>query len=165
MSVTLRDLEEVLELQADLHARMLIAAAGKREAIIAGDLPKLEKLLALEHKLLSEVEAAEDKRLSLVEVARQELDLDDQPVKLAVIIESAAEPFASRLAHVRERLCNILDELRYRTRQNGELLQAGIEHVQGFLHAVAEATRPQAGYGPDGRLAGFGSFRLLDKSA
>ena len=165
MSRILSELEDVLREEADLHARLLIAAEGKREAIIKGDLPMMEDILRKENALLHEVEAAEDRRVSLAQQAREDLGIDDSAVKLSLIISAAAEPHASRLQKVRESLRLILDELRFRTRQNGELLQFSLDHVEGFLRAIAEACTPDTGYGRSGKNSAPSGLRLLDQSA
>lgn len=164
MKTTLNDLEAVLRREADLHARLLVAAEGKREAIIKGDLPGMEALLATEQDMLRQVEDAEVERQRLTQAARHALGLAGDDPKLAAIIQAAPEPHSARLAQVRTQLRDVLDEFRFRTRQNGELLKASIEHVEAFLRLVAEAARPGAGYGQKGKKVA-GSLRLLDRSA
>jgi len=164
MSATLTELEEVLRREVDLHQELLEAAEGKRTAIILGDLKGLEDLLQRENRLIAGVEAEEAKRAGLIAAARTEFDLQEDPVRMQAIIARAPEPHAERLQRVRERLRETLDALRYRTRQNAELLRASIAHVDGFLHMVAQAGSPEALYGRDGRRK-TGEFSLLDRSA
>lgn len=165
MSQTLTDLENVLRAEVDIHTQMLLAAATKREAIIKGDLPMMESTLRTEHQLLSEIEAAEDLRVALVAQAREELAIEKEQIKLSDIIAHAAEPHAAKLASTRETLRKMIDELRYRSRQNGELLHLSLAHVESFLRAIAEACTSDTGYRRDGSKSGVGGLRLLDQSA
>jgi len=156
-------LEQVLDREAGLHERLLVAAEAKRQAILKGDLPAMEQLLREEQTLLGEVEREEKSREALAGRARASLGLPAD-ARLAALIEKAGDPLGARLAAVRERLRAALDKLRYRTRQNAELLRASLQHVEAFLRTVLEAGDPDPQYGRDGRRAGAG-LHLLDRSA
>jgi flagellar biosynthesis/type III secretory pathway chaperone len=163
MSATLTELTEVLERETEQNGQLLEEAERKRTAVIEGDLDTLETILRREQALIAEVEAAEARRQPLAEAACRQLGLG-APVKMARIIDKAPAPHAERLADVRARLRGVLDQLRFRTEQNANLLQASIRHVDGFLHMVAETSAPDPVYGRDGRRRA-GEFSLLDRSA
>jgi flagellar biosynthesis/type III secretory pathway chaperone len=164
MSNNLEGLNEVLALEAELHEKLLVAAERKRGAVLEGNLAGLEEILKVEQALIAQVEQAEEKRTALTAVSAAELELASESVKMSDIIAKAPEPFAAKLGKTRQRLRAALDTLRYRTRQNAELLQASLEHVKAFMKMVAEASAPSAEYGSDGRKKA-GGVRLLDKSA
>ncbi len=164
MSVILTQLETILTCEVELHLQLLDAAEAKREAIIKGDLTSLENLLQHEQHLIGRVENEEARRLALVKEARRELELGTGPVKMKDIIAKAPSPWNRNLSHVRERLREVLDKLRFRTRQNAELLHASIEHANAFMRMVQEAAGGDSTYGRDGKRR-LGTFRLLNKSA
>lgn len=157
-------LEEVLVRLTELHARLLMEADAKRTAIIEGDIDAMEQSLARERELVVLVEAAELDRQAAVETLRAGLGLGEGPLKLTAIIEAADTDWAGRLRAVHVRLKDVVEKLRYRSRQNAELLKASMEHVESFLRALAEACAPKKGYGRDGR-AQAGPVSLLDRSA
>ncbi len=163
MNATLQSLAAVLERETNLHGQLLAAAEAKRQAIIHGDLATMEKLLAEERMLIAEVERAESERQRLTAAARQLLQLGEE-AKLPELIARAPEAEGRQLAAVRERLREVLDKLRQRTRRNGELLRASLQHIEGFLRTVLEAADPHPQYDRDGRRAA-GPFRLFDRSA
>lgn len=158
------NLEKILEQLAELHSCLLEAAERKRVVIIEGDIRMMEELLQLELGLVAEVEKAEVDREKIVADAVELLGLDSEKTKLVDIIDKLEPETATGLRNVQERLRVIIDELRYRSRQNAELLKASMEHVEEFLRTVSEAASPEKGYGRDGKRLS-GGLSLLDRSA
>lgn len=148
----------------DLHEELLAEADAKRQSIIDGDIDAMEIVLAKEIALVQAVEAAETARQAVVETLRAELAINEEPVKLAMLIERAPEDVGKKLAAVHARLQEILKKLRYRNRQNQELLRVSMAHVDQFMRAVTRACTLSPGYGRDGRIQGT-SINLLDRSA
>lgn len=157
-------LARVLEKEADLHESLIVAAEHKRNAIIEGDLSAMETLLRHEQNLAAEIEAAERERIAIVEKARAAFALPAGEIKLVTLIEKADSSDKTRLQELRERLREILNRLRYRTRQNAELLKASLDHVHTFLKLVAEAAAGGPRYDRNGRRASS-NLSLLDRSA
>ncbi len=164
MSDALDKLTRVLSHETELHESLLKVAEDKRSAIIEGDLDLMEESLQQEQVFIAEVEKAEVERIRITAAVQAELGLTEEPVKLARIIEVAPDPQAGGLQTVHRELTEVVTRLRYRTRQNAELMKASMEHVEGFLRAVAEACASQVGYGSDG-LKRNTSVSLLDRSA
>lgn len=165
VSQVLNQLGELLNRHAELHGQLLVAAEHKREAIVNGDLEKMEQLLQMEKMLVQEVEVKERERAELIKQACSGLGLDYGKVKLADILakmEDRAQ--ADRISQIRENLRGILDKLRYRNRQNCELLKASIQHANDFLHLVQCAVNGGELYGRNGKKTG-GSLGLLNRQA
>ncbi len=162
MDVT-RELEQVLTELAVLHEGLLVCAHHKREAILKGDIVKMEEILKDETALMNQVAGFEDKRKGLVDQASQELAIKSTPVKLAMIIERLSGDAKTALETVHARLKNALNSLQYRTRQNAELLAASMEHVNHFLSMVREVAggKQKSTYGPKGRNGG-GQVKTFD---
>lgn len=164
MNDTLTRLEDLLARMTELHAQLLRLSEDKRQAIVEGNIDQMEGALVREQELILEVEAAEAERQEVVESLRGPMELGDGPLKLQTIIDKAEAPQAERLATVHRLLREVVDKLRYRSRQNAELMKASMEHVEAFLRAIAEACAPRQGYGRDG-LNRKGALSLLDRSA
>lgn len=166
MAGLLEELETQLATLASAHEEMLVYMAEKRNAIVDGNIAAMEETLQNEQRVLETIEKAEETRKRLVEQARIDLGIKGRPVKLAQIVAAAGEPAASRLKAVHERLKGAMDTLRYRSRQNAELLKASMEHVEQFLQLVREAAggKQSVTYGPDGRK-NKGSLKMLDRCA
>lgn len=164
MDKTLTELEFILKREEELHAQLLQAADDKRQAIVKGDLPGMERLLQLERGLIEEVARMEKERERTAAAVREQFGLSTSDGKMASLIAAVEEPHASRLSEVRQRLTAVLNKLRYRTRQNAELLKASVEHVNAFLRTVAGSGAPKPVYSRDGKK-GNENIRLLDRQA
>lgn len=164
MNALWTELEGILHRHVELHTELLAQAENKRAAIIEGDLDLMETTLAAEQRLIGEVEREEARRVAIMEQARDVLAISDEPIKLAMIVERLDEPAKSRIQAIHDRLKKVLDKLRYRHRQNGELLRVSIDHANAFLTLVAQALQGGPRYDRKGVQQG-GSLRLLDQTA
>lgn len=141
MNAIISELNAVLQAEAVLHQRLLEEAELKRSAIIYGRLPEMEQILARERELLAQVEQLEAQRMPLVEQARAMFDLAEEPFKLQQLVDKLGDE-GKELAATRNTLKEVLDKLRYRNRQNDELLKASIEHVNSFLRLLSKSGNP-----------------------
>lgn len=157
-------LEAILIRQTDLHREMLQVADEKRDAIVNGDLAKLEKAVSEEKKLVARVEDEEKRRLAVMPLIRSGLGLDDSVEKLADIVSRLPEPERSRLLGARDALKEVLEACQLKTRHNAELLKASLEHIESFLRSLSDAASPDANYRRDGRKSGGGPT-LIDRNA
>ena len=160
----LAELEAMLGREIRLHSPMLELAEKKRVAVIQGDLPGLEAILAEERKLVAEAEAGAAAREAALRTARVAVGLPETEGRLEDIVARLPEPERSRIGEEREKLRSLLDELRKKSRHNAELLKASLAHVEAFLRAVADAARADKPYGKDGRPTGGGGA-FLDRDA
>ena len=163
MKELLTRLEKILILQAQIHQKLLDEAELKRLAIIGGSIEDMESILAREKELLSNSEKAEAARQTVAGELKALLNIDEEPLRVQSIIDRVGRE-APGLDKARQALKQIIEKLRYRTRQNEELLKASIEHVNGFLKAVNDATASNQTYGRQGQN-GKGSLRILDRTA
>ena len=161
----LESLASVLRHEIDLHEALFAAAEEKRLAIIAGDLSRMEQLLVEEHQVIDQVRVAEEKRQGLTLTACEELGLPVRGTRLAAIAEVAPAPHGETLRGIHNTLRELIDRLRYRNRQNAELLSASLSHVDAFMQAVGEACQEPAGYGRDAQVKATRMHSMLDRSA
>ncbi len=164
MNAALEGVEASLACLKDLHAQLLSAAEAKREAMIRNNLEAMEEILQAEQELIARVEEEEAKRQQYAETLRRELGIEANPVKLVMIVEKLPAAEGERLSRLREGLKEVIEKLRYRSRQNAELIRVGIDHANDFLALVAEAVQGGSRYGRKGKIGGS-SLRLLDKRA
>ncbi len=156
-------LEAILVRQTSIHEEMLVVAAAKQDAIIKGDLEKLEKAVVEERALVAKIEEEEKKRQAVLPLVKSGLDAPAEMEKLADIISLMPEPEKSRMTEVRERLKGILEDCQIRTRHNAELLKASLEHVEAFLRTLSEETARDKTYTRAGKKRGGGPG-LIDRS-
>lgn len=157
-------LEAILTRQIAIHREMLEVARNKQEAILKGDLEKLEKAVIEERKLVARIEDEEGKRATVMPMVRKGLELDESVEKLQLVVEAMPEPERTRMLEVRAELKGLLEECQLKTRHNAELLKASLEHVEAFLRGISDAASKDAGYGRDGKRSGGGPS-FIDRSA
>ncbi len=156
-------LEGILVRQTAIHRDMLAVAASKQDAIIKGDLEKLEKAVLDERALVAKIEEEERKRLAVMPLVKTGVGAPPETEKLADVIARMPEPEKSAMTAVREELKTVLEECQIRTRHNAELLKASLEHVEAFLRTLADETAKDKTYTRDGRKRGGGPG-LIDRS-
>ncbi len=156
-------LEAILVRQTAIHEEMLTVASAKQDAIIKGDLEKLEKTVVEERSLVAKIEEEEKKRRAVMPLVRSGLGAPAEMEKLADIIALMPEPEKAHMTAVRERLKGVLEDCQIRTRHNAELLKASLEHVEAFLRTLSEETAKDKTYTREGRKRGGGPG-LIDRS-
>lgn len=156
-------LEGILTRQTAIHRDMLVVAGDKQDAIIKGDLEKLEKAVLDERALVAKIEEEERKRLAVMPLVKAGLGAPPEVEKLSDVIALMPEPEKSRMTAVREELKTVLEECQLRTRHNAELLKASLEHVEAFLRTLSEETARNKTYTRDGKR-GAGGPGLIDRS-
>lgn len=148
-----------------LHAALLAEAELKRTAIIEGDIVGMENILERENALIMGVESAEVTRSTLMEELAADLKVTKRPLTVSMLLERLPRsPDTLSLAQAKDKLKSVLEKLRFRSRQNEELLKASIEHVKGFLKMISEASTVNKTYNHKG-TTGRGNLRLLDRTA
>ncbi len=157
-------LEAILVRQTELHREMLSLADDKRDAIVKGDLEKLEKTVSEEKKLVARVEEEEKRRLAVLPLVRSGLDLDDSVEKLADVFAHLPEPERGRMLGVRDNLKEVLEACQIKTRHNAELLKTSLEHIETFLRSLSDAASHDANYRKDGKRGGGGPT-FIDRNA
>jgi flagellar biosynthesis/type III secretory pathway chaperone len=156
-------LEAILVRQTGIHEEMLIVAEAKQDAIIKGDLEKLEAAVVDERALVAKIEDEERKRLAVMPLVKTGVGAPAETEKLADVIALMPEPERTAMTAVREELKTVLEDCQIRTRHNAELLKASLEHVESFLRTLADETAKDKTYTRDGRKRGGGPG-LIDRS-
>lgn len=157
-------LEAILIRESAIHREMLDVAEVKQNAIIHGDLEKLEKAVADEKSIVARIEEEEKKRLAVMPLVRNGLGIGPDVEKLADVIVLMPEPERSRMTKVRDELKDVLEKAQIKTRHNSELLKASLEHVESFLRAVSDAVTQDNNYKRDGKRSGGGPS-IIDRNA
>lgn len=156
---------QVLARMEKLHRDLIAEAENKRAAIVEGDLVRLEGIIGRERLLVADVEKEETLRRTTVRIARRAFQLDGPVGKLAELIDVAPEPYAASLTTARDQLRAVIEELHQKTRLNQALLKASMDHVQGFLRTLREATGAQTVYNARAQTAQTGGRAFMDTNA
>ncbi len=165
MKSTVENLKAILEHMTALYAKLLKQAEAKREAIIAGDITALEKILEEEYRLLEKVNKAEEMRSMLSEKLEDECGVarSKRPVKLKSLIALLGAK-GKELYDVQNKIKHVLEKFRFRNRQNEELLKASIAHVDEFMNMIKGRAGRNNTYDKSGHNSG-GGLSILDRRA
>ncbi len=165
MKSTVDNLMAILEHMTALYAKLLKQAEAKRDAIIAGDITALEKILEQEYRLLEKVNKAEGMRSLLSDKLEDECGVarSKRPLKLKSLIALLGAK-GKGLAEVQSKIKQVLERFRYRNRQNEELLKASIAHVDDFMNMIKGRAGKNTTYDKSGHNSG-GGLSILDRRA
>ncbi len=164
MNETAKKLTRILELHVKDHTSLLALEDAKRKAIIKNNTVLLEELIKEEEKIINEVGGREKMRKEYSSQLCVELGVAKEE-KLSTLIDALNDSECSRvLSEIKEKLNTIIEELRFRTSQNTELLYRSVEHIGAFFRTIAEATTISPTYQRNGQKDGT-QRRLLDQMA
>jgi len=162
MQNDLNRLAEALRRHTERHETLLALAEEKRDCIIRNDTARIDAILTEEITIVEEVRTIEAERIACAGALGRQLELGETPDLdsiLAAIPEAAAP-----VVPIRQRLRNVLERLRERTRRNEDLLRASLRHIEQFFTVLAQARTTAPTYTRGGGRSG-GQVRLVDQTA
>ena len=143
MAGMMDQLVEVLGEQTERYKELLGLALEKRDIIINNDIEALQQINHLENLVISQNQKLEKKRVSLVAdmalVLNQKED-DLTLTKLIELMDGQAEQAA--LTEARDKIKEVIDELKENNTQNGLLIQNALEYIE-FSTNLMRSTQGQ----------------------
>jgi len=138
-------------------------AREKQEALVRGDLPVVDEVVAQEEKLVVQVGKLEERRNQLVESLARELGLDHQQLTITKLAESGAGDTAG-LQGIAAELTRVLAELTKVNEQNRQLLQQSLKYLEFTVNLLAGQEELPVYQGKEGNQpAERTPARLFDK--
>jgi flagellar biosynthesis/type III secretory pathway chaperone len=142
--VSAKKLIDSLEKLLTLHQSLLKLAMQKTDILKKGDMEELNALLANEQKHITAIQQMEEKRKEAVETLLQEKDVDKT---ISNCIEFTNEPERTKLTQLKDRLTEVITELKERNQLNQQLIHQSLQ----FVHLTLDMLAPQPAsinYGP-----------------
>ncbi|GAW27660.1 flagellar protein FlgN [Carboxydocella sp. ULO1] len=159
----LQELTQVLAGQRDVYGRLLSLAREKQEALVRGDLPVIEQIVAQEEQLVVQVGKLEEARNQLVEALATELGLEDRQLTISKLLELGAGD-TSRLQGIAVELTHVLEDLGKVNEQNKQLLQQSLKYLDFTVNLLAGQEDLPVYHGKEGNNPGERPpARLFDK--
>lgn len=167
MASLIEELIEVLQKENNEYEKLLAISIEKTPIIIAGDIVKLQEIVAKEQTIVDVIGALEKKRVNVLNGIGNVLNKD--PDKLSVgnlIILMEKQPqFQKQLSDVHDALRYTLDQMITVNENNKLLLQQSLELVEfdlnimmGFRSAPETANYNKGAYNEVGNNLGRGYF-------
>ncbi len=137
---------EVLSEECSMYEKLLGLSSQKTAIIISGDLEALANITDEEQCMISDIQGAEKKRISAMKDIANVLNKDVNSLKLTDLIQVLKKrPTEQRnLAEQRDRLVEVVSNVRRVNGQNQELLKSSLEMVQFEMNIIqASKMAPQ----------------------
>ncbi|MGE5380698.1 MAG: flagellar protein FlgN [Methylocystaceae bacterium] len=157
-------MENVINEQNQVIARLLEMTNSKRRAIIADDIPVLQQVSAEEEKLLARLQELESVRIRVgVELA--EATGHSEPIKAEVMQTLAAQlelDLAARLSTIIEQFTSNYIRLMEANQQNTELLHDALNYIDSVIMVISGGAEGVT-YSSQGEIGDTTMRRYLNK--
>lgn len=141
----------ILTEQTERYEELLGLSKEKRDVIIENDVESLTKINHLENLVVSQAQKLEKKRMELIKdmavvLAQKESDLT--LTRLIELMEGKEE--SKSLIEARDRIKDVLDELKEVNSQNGQLIENALEYIEYSNNLIRTSVNQQpATYGSE----------------
>ncbi|MCP4247621.1 MAG: flagellar protein FlgN [bacterium] len=160
-----RDLIRVLTELETLHQSLAELIDRKIDRMRSGDVTEINACTAREQELVGRIGEQEGLRRVLTDRIARSFGMSPQKARrmtASQLAERMAQPWASELLAVAERLQRLTTRIENRNRMAGRLSGAILEHMDAVLSAMT-APRPATGaYGRQGVRLSAGPTRLFE---
>ena len=136
MASMMDDLTQVLENEAVEYKKLVDLSENLREALIASDVPAVERLTAAQEEVSNGIQSLESRRAHIMNDIAVVLNKKPEELKVSMLEESlAGQPaLKERLAAVRTELKQTMDELKRINHTNQTLLRQSMELLEFDLN-------------------------------
>ena len=130
------DLTQVLENETVEYKKLMELSEDLREALIASDVPSVERLTAAQEEVSNEIQSLEYKRARIMNDIAVVLNKKPEELKVSTLEETlAGQPaLQERLAAVRIELKQTMDELKRINHTNQTLIRQSMELLEFDLN-------------------------------
>jgi|SaaInl7_200m_RNA_FD_contig_31_738098_length_1508_multi_9_in_0_out_0_2 hypothetical protein len=156
-------LAENLESQVEMHQVLLEVLNQENRLPASCDLLDLEDIQSVRDTTVKRISELESMRIDIVEDYRQATGLDES-ITLADILNECEEVLQKSMTHSRDRLSNLIEEIRVIGKQNAEKAQTRIACFDEVQSAVHRSFNRHAVYSMEGVMSKPKGACLLKKS-
>lgn len=142
------DLVKVLDAQADLCAKLIDLGQDKTNALVEGDLKKLDQIVSCEQAVIAKAAVLESARQRSEAQIRDLVGDASETVSLLRLIELSPEPYNSKLTDGRQRLISNIKWIGRINEVNSKLMKQYLRYVNFLLNQIS--LEKGGTYGPDG---------------
>lgn len=129
MASLMDDLTDVLDAENKLYKKLLVFADEMKDAVIKGDVPKVEEISAAEENVTNDIQVLEGKRIHIMKDMAAVINVDVNSLKVAELENtlSSQPELKERLRRVRTELKNTMMALKAANDMNQVLLKQAME--------------------------------------
>lgn len=143
---------EILSEQLSLHEKLLSLSQEKKEVLIKGSLPGLEKIIKEEHKFIQDAQYLERDRHAMILQLAESLKIDPTQITISFLSEVVKDdPIKERINHLKSNLEEVLKELTQVNELNAKLLQQSLEYIQTTMETITDDPDQEIVYSNPGK--------------
>jgi len=153
-----------LEKERDAYAEMIRLSAGKRDAVVEGDIEGLERVMDGEREVLAGIAELAAKREEQCGRIAEESGVAEGEITLSRLIAVFPdEELRARAEEARQGFIATVKELHRTNEVNRELLEAQLKNISASLTMFSQVSQVSGVYGKDGEMNDEVSrFRMFD---
>ena len=133
----------------------------EQEAIVDDDMQAIERSVAAQEGLALQAQELEAKRIQLIAELSKELDLGEDCVTLAKLMEALEGPHSDELARMRSTVLELNQRIRETNENNAFLIRQSMRYTERCLDILAGQPIARGMYGHSGRARGRDSRRSV----
>lgn len=149
----------------EIYKQLVTLAQEKTQVLVAGDIKKLDRLLAQETELLLLAGKLENQRKQTVEVWAKAAQWPNVDITIEYIIMQLPAPEQEAVRSKSVELKHVIDELRNINATNGELIEKALQFVNYSLELMTGGDAGGMTYGANGHLGGRQGYKVFDHKA
>lgn len=167
MDDIIEDLIAIIQREVDAFNELLDTLREKQQAIVEGEVSRLNSSVQNETRVTSETKHLEAERIERSRELAKELNMPRQVganPKLSEIIDAVEEKYAERLREQRELLRSLIQKVQYVNKSNQFLLDYSIKFVEQNIELLlGTAEKGKSVYEKDGKVAQASKRKYLDR--
>ena len=133
----------------------------EQEAIVDDNIQAIERSVAAQEGLALQAKELEAKRIQLIAELSKELDLGEDRVTLAKLMEALEGPHSDELARMRATVLELNQRIRETNDNNSFLIRQSMRYTDRCLDILAGQPIARGMYGHSGRARGRDSRRSV----
>lgn len=147
------------------YQALITLSKEKTQILVAGDISRLDDLLARETEILLTAKKLELKRNKLLVEWGQDEKWASDNVTLEFVISQLVPQFKTETENQAVQLKRLIEELRGINQTNGELIEQSLQFVNYTLELMTGSDAAGMTYGADGHMGGKQAFKVFDQKA
>jgi flagellar biosynthesis/type III secretory pathway chaperone len=151
MNELLDELTSVLEREIGCYEELITSARAEQQALIRGKLEELKLAIEAQELLISSTKALEATRQQVGRTLAQQLGLPETDVTLTRLIELGHDNGTGRIAALRDRVREVVQELDRLNAGNAQLINSSIDFINQTMWVLLQPRTQKTTYSPQGQ--------------
>lgn len=162
MASLINELEDVLSNQLLIYQELLNTSREKKDIIVKNDIDALREILIIENQLVGKNQKLEKNRIELFYDISMVLGKPKNSNLTQILEGLQGQPEQARISECREKILEIVDELKKINDENQNLLELSASYVEFNINTMSSANTPQTFYDSSGNPINSSEYKMFD---